>query len=49
MQQMVNAFSEYARAPEMQISRFSLNQLITEVAGPVPLAGAAHTHPAGSG
>ncbi|HLQ07484.1 MAG TPA: ATP-binding protein [Steroidobacteraceae bacterium] len=32
MQQMVNAFSEYARAPEMQISRFSLNQLITEVA-----------------
>ena len=32
MQQMVNAFSEYARAPEMQISRFSLNLLITEVA-----------------
>jgi len=32
MQQMVNAFSEYARAPEMQISRFSLNQLVTEVA-----------------
>jgi len=32
MQQMVNAFSEYARAPEMQITRFSLNQLITEVA-----------------
>ncbi len=32
MQQMVNAFSEYARAPEMQISRFNLNQLITEVA-----------------
>jgi nitrogen fixation/metabolism regulation signal transduction histidine kinase len=32
MLQMVNAFSEYARAPEMQISRFSLNQLITEVA-----------------
>ncbi len=32
MQQMVNAFSEYARVPEMQISRFSLNQLITEVA-----------------
>jgi nitrogen fixation/metabolism regulation signal transduction histidine kinase len=32
MQQMVNAFSEYARAPEMKISRFSLNQLVTEVA-----------------
>ncbi len=32
MQQMVNAFSEYARAPEMHVSRFSLNQLVTEVA-----------------
>ncbi|MGH8202817.1 MAG: sensor histidine kinase [Steroidobacteraceae bacterium] len=32
MQQMVNAFSEYARAPEMRVSRFSLNQLATEVA-----------------
>ncbi len=32
MQQMVNAFSEYARAPDMQISRFDLNHLITEVA-----------------
>ena len=32
MQQMVNAFSEYARAPEMKIARFSLNQLVTEVA-----------------
>ncbi|HEY0766540.1 MAG TPA: ATP-binding protein [Steroidobacteraceae bacterium] len=32
MQQMVNAFSEYARTPEMQITRFSLNQLVTEVA-----------------
>jgi nitrogen fixation/metabolism regulation signal transduction histidine kinase len=32
IQQMVNAFSEYARAPEMQISHFSLNQLVTEVA-----------------
>ena len=32
MQQMVNAFSEYARAPEMQITHFSLNQLVTEVA-----------------
>jgi nitrogen fixation/metabolism regulation signal transduction histidine kinase len=29
---MVNAFSEYARAPEMRVSRFSLNQLVTEVA-----------------
>ena len=32
MQQMVNAFSEYARAPEIRVSRFSLNQLVTEVA-----------------
>ncbi len=32
MQQMVNAFSEYARAPEMHVSHFSLNQLATEVA-----------------
>src|SRR2546430_16948429 len=32
MQQMVNAFSEYAPAPEMQITRFSLNHRITEVA-----------------
>ncbi|MBS0580243.1 MAG: HAMP domain-containing protein [Proteobacteria bacterium] len=32
MQQMVNAFSEYARAPEMQISRFDVNHLVTEVA-----------------
>ena len=32
MQQMVNAFSEYARAPQMQVTRFSLNQLVTEVA-----------------
>jgi len=32
MQQMVNAFSEYARAPEMRITRFSLNQLASEVA-----------------
>jgi PAS domain S-box-containing protein len=32
MQQMVNAFSEYARAPDMMITRFSLNQLVTEVA-----------------
>ena len=31
MKQMVNAFSEYARAPDMQIARFDLNQLITEV------------------
>jgi nitrogen fixation/metabolism regulation signal transduction histidine kinase len=28
---MVNAFSEYARAPDMHFSRFDLNQLITEV------------------
>jgi nitrogen fixation/metabolism regulation signal transduction histidine kinase len=32
MKQMVNAFSEYARAPDMHFSRFDLNQLITEVA-----------------
>ncbi len=32
MQQMVNAFSEYARAPEMHITRFSLNLLVSEVA-----------------
>jgi nitrogen fixation/metabolism regulation signal transduction histidine kinase len=31
MKQMVNAFSEYARAPDMQFSHFDLNQLITEV------------------
>jgi PAS domain S-box-containing protein len=32
MQQMVNAFSEYARSPDMNWTRFNLNQLITEVA-----------------
>jgi nitrogen fixation/metabolism regulation signal transduction histidine kinase len=32
MKQMVNAFSEYARAPDMHFSRFDLNQLIGEVA-----------------
>jgi nitrogen fixation/metabolism regulation signal transduction histidine kinase len=31
MKQMVNAFSEYARAPDMNFSRFDVNQLITEV------------------
>ncbi|MCP5328234.1 MAG: HAMP domain-containing protein [Sinobacteraceae bacterium] len=31
MKQMVNAFSEYARAPAMQVAPFSLNQLVTEV------------------
>jgi len=31
MKQMVNAFSEYARAPDMHMSRFDLNQLVTEV------------------
>jgi PAS domain S-box-containing protein len=31
MKQMVNAFSEYARAPDLRFSRFDLNQLITEV------------------
>jgi nitrogen fixation/metabolism regulation signal transduction histidine kinase len=32
MKQMVNAFSEYARAPDMTLTPFDLNQLITEVA-----------------
>jgi nitrogen fixation/metabolism regulation signal transduction histidine kinase len=32
MQQMVNAFSEYARAPDMNITSFNLNQLVGEVA-----------------
>jgi nitrogen fixation/metabolism regulation signal transduction histidine kinase len=32
MKQMVNAFSEYARAPDMRLQHFSLNQLVTEVA-----------------
>ena len=31
MKQMVNAFSEYARAPEVQLAQFSLNQLTAEV------------------
>ncbi|HUX74370.1 MAG TPA: ATP-binding protein [Steroidobacteraceae bacterium] len=31
MKQMVNAFSEYARAPDLHFTRFDLNQLITEV------------------
>jgi PAS domain S-box-containing protein len=32
MRDMVNAFSEYARAPEMHLSQFDLNLLIREVA-----------------
>ena len=32
MQQMVNAFSEYARAPDMKVTRFPLNELVSEVA-----------------
>ena len=31
MKEMVNAFSEYARAPAMDLARFDLNQLIGEV------------------
>jgi PAS domain S-box-containing protein len=31
MKQMVNAFSEYARAPEVQLAQFSLNQLTAEM------------------
>jgi nitrogen fixation/metabolism regulation signal transduction histidine kinase len=32
MKEMVNAFSEYARTPDMDLSRFDLNDLISEVA-----------------
>ncbi len=32
MKAMVNAFSEYARAPDMKVTKFSLNSLVTEVA-----------------
>jgi PAS domain S-box-containing protein len=32
MKQMVNAFSEYARTPSMEISRFDVNALIAELA-----------------
>ncbi|MBV6418651.1 MAG: Adaptive-response sensory-kinase SasA [Steroidobacteraceae bacterium] len=32
MKQMVNAFSEYARTPDMTVTRFALNPLVTEVA-----------------
>ena len=31
MKQMVNAFSEYARTPRMEITRFDINALITEL------------------
>jgi nitrogen fixation/metabolism regulation signal transduction histidine kinase len=31
MKAMVNAFSEYARAPAMRVASFNLNQLVTEV------------------
>jgi len=31
MKEMVNAFSEYARAPQMDLTRFDLNQLVSEV------------------
>jgi PAS domain S-box-containing protein len=31
MKRMVNAFSEYARAPDVSLSSFSLNQLVSEV------------------
>jgi nitrogen fixation/metabolism regulation signal transduction histidine kinase len=42
MQQMVNAFSEYARAPEMSMTHFNLNQLVSEV---VDLYRSHYTHP----
>ncbi len=32
MKEMVNAFSEYARTPDMAMARFDLNELIAEVA-----------------
>ena len=32
MKEMVNAFGDYARTPDMELSRFDLNELITEVA-----------------
>ncbi|HEX9139987.1 MAG TPA: ATP-binding protein, partial [Steroidobacteraceae bacterium] len=32
MKQMVDAFSDYARTPEMQITHFNFNQLVSEVA-----------------
>jgi nitrogen fixation/metabolism regulation signal transduction histidine kinase len=32
MKQMVNAFSDYARTPDMKITRFALNALVVEVA-----------------
>jgi len=32
MKAMVNAFSEYARAPDMKVTKFPLNVLVTEVA-----------------
>ena len=31
IKQMVDAFSDYARTPEMQLAQFSLNQLVGEV------------------
>ncbi|HEV8333990.1 MAG TPA: ATP-binding protein [Steroidobacteraceae bacterium] len=46
MKEMVNAFSEYARAPEMDVSRFDLNQLIAEVAE-LYRAGSRETGPVG--
>ena len=41
MKQMVNAFSEYARAPSMELVSFDLNQLVTEVADLYRAQGAA--------
>jgi nitrogen fixation/metabolism regulation signal transduction histidine kinase len=32
MKQMVNAFSEYARTPDMKVTRFDVNELVREVA-----------------
>ena len=38
MKQMVNAFSEYARAPDMKVTGFSLNELVAEVVAQAALA-----------
>jgi nitrogen fixation/metabolism regulation signal transduction histidine kinase len=49
MKQMVNAFSEYARAPDMQMQHFNLNQLVTEVAELYRLQDPGGRDPPGSG
>ena len=41
MKQMVNAFSEYARTPRMEVTRFDVNALITEAERAVRASGEA--------